>query len=35
VIRTLLKMLDFLFAVEHLPAMDAENFTVGFSLDDF
>jgi hypothetical protein len=30
-----LEMLYFLFAVEHLPTLDAKDFAVGFGLDDF
>lgn len=34
-VRTLLQMFDFLFAVEHLPAMNAKHFSVGLGFDDF
>jgi hypothetical protein len=35
VIRGLLQVLDFLFAIEHLPALNAKDLTVRFGLDDF
>ena len=33
-IRVLLEMLDFLFAVEHLPATNAKRFAIRLSLDE-
>lgn len=32
-LRVVLEMLDFLLAIEHLPAFDAENFTIRFLLN--
>ena len=33
-IRVLLEMLDFLFAVEHLPAVNAKHLAIRLSLDE-
>lgn len=33
--RVFLKVLNLLFTIEHLPALDAEDFTVRFRFYDF
>jgi hypothetical protein len=35
VIRAFFEVFDLLFAVEHEPALDAQDFSVGLGLDDF
>jgi hypothetical protein len=34
-VRIFLQVLDFLLAIEHLPAVDTEDLSVRFGFDDF